>query len=97
MRCQYERESPQTTGVSAETVRDGGFFAIRREDGWGKSRGDRSGNDVPEAEETEGTSEMIAFKRDGLAGPGRGWSGVQGRRLGEILGGVQGVGGPCRD
>jgi hypothetical protein len=78
-------------------VKAGFFLAIRREDGWGKSRGDGSGNDVPEAEETEGTSEMIAFKRDGLAGPCRGWSGVQGRRLGEILGGAQGVGGPCRD
>lgn len=49
-------------------------------------RGD-DGNDVP-AEEGEGSSEMIAFKRDGLAEPGRGWSGVQGR-LGEFLGGVK--------
>lgn len=31
---------------------------------------------------------MIAFKRDGLAEPGRGWSGVQGR-LGEFFGGVK--------
>lgn len=35
---------------------------------------------------------MIAFKRDGLAGPGLGWSGVQGRRLGSLGGkGVSGV------
>ncbi|RFU74936.1 hypothetical protein TARUN_7304 [Trichoderma arundinaceum] len=46
---------------------------------FGESRGDSSdGNDVPEAEETEGTSEMIAFKRDGLAEPGRGWQIVAG-------------------
>lgn len=57
-------------------------------------RGD-SGNDVP-AEESEGSSEMIAFKRDGLAGPGRGWSGVQGR-LGEFLGGFKVCVECCRD